>query len=231
MSVTEGIGKPIGYALVIGGAIFAAWYLLKDFDWGSLVPKGVSETVTNITNYTTHTYNVVTGNEAASVEETTWEKYERETGVPLTGEQKGSDLAYDVAAAWQGVDTTGEYNKPWWEYITDMLFPSQNANTAPAPALPEAITYTSEEMATMSAGLTSSPGSGYVQRGTSLTGAPLFKVGPWKKVGYVEDVAGGQIPIWRNPVDGSLDVTQSPATGGIGLATFRMHNQDWKVVI
>lgn len=38
MSVTEGIGKPIGYALVIGGAIFAAWYLLKDFDWSSLNP-------------------------------------------------------------------------------------------------------------------------------------------------------------------------------------------------
>ena len=38
MSVTEGIGKPIGYALVLGGLVVAAWWFLKDFDWSSLNP-------------------------------------------------------------------------------------------------------------------------------------------------------------------------------------------------
>lgn len=38
MSVTEGIGKPIGYAIVLGGLVVAAWWFLKDFDWSSLNP-------------------------------------------------------------------------------------------------------------------------------------------------------------------------------------------------
>lgn len=216
MSVTEGIGKPIGYALVIGGAIFAAWYLLKDFDWSSLNPfKGVEDASVNIAN----SWNAFLASLNADARASR-EFAERN----ITG---GSSVILDERAEnvnWSddGMAILGI----WRPGVGDIL---QNANTEPASALPEAITYTSEEMATMSAGLTSSPGSGYVQRGTSLTGAPLFEVGPWTQAG-VYRLDGYDYSIWRNPVSGALDVATIPGQGG-SLASFRNWNPGGEVIL
>jgi len=93
----------------------------------------------------------------------------------------------------------------------------------PAEATDPAITYTSAEMSTMSKGITTDPGTGFVVRGQSLTGADLFKVGPWTKVGIVtiNDPSGPFTnEVWKNPVDGALEVRD--AFGGrIGYDNFQ----------
>ena len=240
MSVTEGIGKPIGYALVIGGAIFAAWYLLKDFDWSSLNPfkdwtwPDPSNVLVTI---------VPGGEQIQEVSDT--------LNTPIAGDDTPGDISVKtmtdsllpgggivvgLQTIWDMLTPKEQPVDPWavgpitptvgegtaTEYLENALSSLTSAST-------EAITYTHDEMSVMSAGLTSSPGSGYVQRGTSLTGAPLFEVGPWTQAG-VYRLDGYDYSIWRNPVSGALDVATIPGQGG-SLASFRNWNPGGEVIL
>lgn len=121
-----------------------------------------------------------------------------------------------------------------------MTIVGQNSNMDPAIVATgqtdPAITYTSEEMSNMSKGKTTDPGTGYVVRGQSLTGADLFRVGPWTKVGKVtiHDPSGDFMQdIWKNPIGGEMTV--GDRSSGIAWVNFqriekqygRKYEVDW----
>ena len=116
MGLSEGAGGAIvKYGILAGFIIGGGLLIWKWFQENN--PFGqASETINNITHNIT--YNV-TGQEAADKIQETWEKENVTSSF-----DKGGDLAYDTAAAWQGIDTTGEHNKPWYSVITDIFVPS-----------------------------------------------------------------------------------------------------------
>ena len=136
-----------------------------------------------------------------------------------------------------------EYLASGPEYLQDFIryaAAAASANTAPHTArnrfviwkeflAEQGIEIKTRDLKRIRTKLTTSPGSGYVQRGTSITGAPLFTVGPWTQAG-VYRLDGYDYSIWRNPIGGALDVATIPGQGS-SLSDFRTWNPGGEVIL
>jgi hypothetical protein len=184
MGLSEGAGGAIVKygilaGIIIGGGILIWKWFQENNPFGQ-----ASDTINNITHNIT--YNV-TGQEAADKIQETWEKENVTSSL-----DKGGDLAYDTAAAWQGIDTTGEYNKPWYSVITDLFVSASTLELTsrgtitqiplPSPIVPESEVWK-------------------VPQDAAVLGGYLYQVG-WVS----EDANQHAYPLWKDKYSNELMV-------------------------
>lgn len=213
-NMTSGAVKGIAPYIAAGGLLLLIWLKRNDIAawFGSAVGKPVTDAASGA--YHAVTDPIVNAGKSAGQwwYETTSETYrqaqEDKAFFEMLMEQSTGSPVLDSIVASKGVDNwaTGPFG-------LKMTILAQNSNTGLSGALPEqkdpAVTYTAEEMSNMSKGKTQDPGTGYVERGQSITGATLYEVGPWTKAGEVTvlDPSGAfSMEIWKNPIDGELTV-------------------------